>query len=345
MERMKMRKQQSSELSPPGQGWFSSMKQRAFAWLRVGVYLFCVQAVVGWGLWRMGSARAAEALDQWGRALVDQLGEHFVGDVQPLRINGQQMFFSSVEIEQPLKEVLDVLEQHCQDQSPPSFRQLGHLPPQVGATVVPEGLRDISRWGIARVDTADGLAGHVACFSQGQREEDSFEKLVERITQFSVSGDLSALGEARYFVARKLSDTKTQALSIWTEGPFYLTAMFPETGDAPGEDSVLIPRPPASTRLFSAGPADRPYALRIYESERSPEEIHDFYERELSRLGFEERLASPDDVLRDEFRAYTRGAVGVYVTLGEPEEGVTPVTVVETGSLGFAEANVGGPER
>jgi hypothetical protein len=63
--------------------------------------------------------------------------------------------------------------------------------------------------------------------------------------------------------------------TMWTEDSFNLQRiMMPEgTDDAPGTDSPTVGRPPSSQRFFSATITGTPYAMRMYSSTATPENV------------------------------------------------------------------------
>ncbi|HTV21986.1 MAG TPA: hypothetical protein VMG12_25025, partial [Polyangiaceae bacterium] len=162
----------------------------------------------------------------------------------------------------------------------------------------------------------------------------------ERALRFVETGDLSEVGDARYFLARKVNEQRTQVLSVWTEGHFDLLGMFPAEGDAPGSDSPVVPRPPTARRTFSAIVPERPYTVRTYESRESREAVLQHYDNLMPAAGWVEQPTSEGDELRVLTRAFSRGDTVALVILDAVEDGELPVTLVEVGGEGFVHARV-----
>lgn len=97
--------------------------------------------------------------------------------------------------------------------------------------------------------------------------------------------DLGTLGDLRFVTVSRggaeLGESHvTKVVSLWTDGTFRLSSLEPPLrGDAPSSDSTLVPRPPNSTRLFTAEAADAPYAVRIDETNTAPAQALAFYDR------------------------------------------------------------------
>jgi hypothetical protein len=88
-----------------------------------------------------------------------------------------------------------------------------------------------------------------------------------------------------------------------------LDAMFPMTGDAPGDDLAGVPRPAGSRRAFSATVLETGHAVRIYEAER--EQI----DAQMTQAGWKLAVAG-------EVRLYIRDGERVLVTTDGAPSGV-----------------------
>jgi hypothetical protein len=314
--------------------------KRQFAGLiRVSTYLTVVGAVCAFCLARAASARIDEAVQQFGQGLLQKLGPHIIGQTQQLLVNGQRVLFSSQVSERPLAATLDELQRHCDSVASPALAAISTLPGAAQRKDLLAGLEDPRRLTTDRYDTLDHAMGQVACIAHPQAGAD-LERALERALRFLETGDLSEVGDARYFLARKVTEQRTQVLSIWTEGRFDLLGMFPAEGDAPGSDSPVVPRPPMARRTFSALVPDRPYTVRVYESRETREAILNHYDRLMPAEGWVERPTSDGDELRVLTRAFSRGDTVAFVILDAAREGDTPVTLVEVGGEGFVHAAV-----
>jgi hypothetical protein len=314
------------------------LKRRLLGWIRVSTYLTVVAAACGFCLSRAASARVDEAVQRFGESLVRQLGPELVGQPQELLVNGQRVMFSSQVIDRPMAAALDALSRHCQSVASPALAAVAELPATARDGIL-AGLDSPARLAIEQHETDDHALAQIACIAHPQ-DGASLERVLERMLEFVASGDLSAIGDARYFLARKLAPERTQVISIWTEGRFDLGGMFPSESDAPGSDSLAVPRPLEARRTFSALIPERPYAVRMYESRQSQEAILRHYDELMTSAGWVERPTSEGDELRELTRAFSREDTVAFVILDVSQQGVTPVTLLEVGGKGFVQATV-----
>jgi hypothetical protein len=233
---------------------------------RVIFYLGCVNLVLT-GLWvSHARAQVEQSLQRGGLELLQQLGPELTGDAQEVRLNGQSMFLSSRVLKQRgVAEVLTAVERHCQKP------EAG--PPRIGDTAVPDDANwDFGRLLISRLEDPEKRSGQVACLASPDRDR-SFDGFTKRLARFAQKFDLAELGQMRYAVARHDAvGNRTHLLLVWSEGSLSVPALFPAEGDAPGSDSAVAPRPPAAVRVLSAEVPDHPYALRLYDTDRSFQE-------------------------------------------------------------------------
>ncbi len=298
-------------------------------------------------------AHAEEVIKRTGLTLLEQLGPTLIGEPHVATINGQRMSLASQSTALHVDQVLGRIQQHCRERSGGLAHELGTLPGASEALQgLPEGLRDPSAWLTSRQTDRDGRSGQVVCIARAD-SGGGLGGLTDRIKAFAESGDVAAIGDARYVVARRDETAKsTQVLAMWTEGSFNIPSMFPSSGDAPGSDSRYVPRPPGSRRVLTAEISEHPYALRMYDSPQPDLEVLTFYERQLRDRGY--RLhelpttdAAPALDLSEHVRAFSKeGAAVIVVTSRTPGE-QTGVSLIEMGSLGFAKATAssGGAQR
>lgn len=289
-------------------------------------------------------ASADEAVKRSGLALLQQLGPELVGEPEVATINGQRMSLGAKVTPLGVEPVLGRFEQYCHENSGGLAQELNAMPATAAALdKLPSGLRDPSAWLTSRQTATDGKAGQVACVAR-KGSGGGLQGLMDRILAFTDSGDLGELGDARYVVARR--DEKagnTLVLAMWTEGSFNIPAMFPETGDAPGSDSRHLPRPPASRRVLTAEIGDHPYALRMYDTKQTHAEVLKFYEQQMQPRGFRQHELPPTDAsgeldLNQHVRAFSKDGVAVVVVTNDTPEDQTGVSLIEMGSVGFANA-------
>jgi hypothetical protein len=307
--------------------------------IRVSTYLTVVGGVAAFFLARAASARLDEAVQQFGQGLLEKLGPDIIGEAQEIHVNGERVFFSSQVSDRALSTTLGELQRHCDSAASPALAALSSLPAHPQLDELLGGLEDPRRLTTDRYDTADHAMGQVACIAHPQDGAD-LEEALGRTLRFLETGDVSEVGDARYFLARKVDEQRTQVLSVWTEGRFDLLGMFPAEGDAPGSDSPVVPRPPAARRTFSAVLPGRSYTVRAYESLETRLAILDHYDHGMSLAGWQERPTSEGDELRVLVRAFSRGDTLAFVILDAARDGQTPVTLLELGGEGFVHAAV-----
>lgn len=282
-------------------------------------------------------ADAEKDAQRVGLELLKQLGPIVTERPEAVTINGQRMFFSSKSTPLAVPEVVERLERHCQSSTATLKREFEKLPAAAQANM-PKLLRDPSRWMLASSKTEDDKVGQVACLAR-EGDGGGIRAFLDRVADFTEHGDVSKLGEMRYVVARRPEGaTSTLVLVMWTEGSFKLPAMFPKTGDAPGRDSHVVPRPPDSVRVLTAEVGAHPYALRMYDTERSHREVLASYEQVMKDRGFT-RYELPkqhaDLDLNQFVGAYAKDSGGVVVVVNDTPEGKTGVSLIELGGSGF----------
>lgn len=259
---------------------------------------------------------------------------------QAMQINGQRMHLAARVTALPVSEVLSLFERDCHEHAGGLGAELAKLPAEKRGAI-PKELRDPSRW-LTLKEEPDERGGHVACFTRASQSE-SLKSFIARLSAFAKTGELAELGDAHYVVARRDERTKrTQVLALWTEGSFNVLDMFPASGDAPGRDSELAPRPPAAVRVLSAEAPDRPYALRMYDSRETAEHILAFYERSMRERGFTrvELTKSAELDLNRFAQTFEKDGRAVIVVVGVTPEQKSGVNLIEMGSSGFATAEV-----
>ena len=288
-------------------------------------------------------AAAEEAAKRSGLELLEQIGPALVGPPEVALINGQRMSLASKSTPLSVEQVLERFGQHCREHSAGLAGEIAALPNGAAALAkLPEELRDPARWLTSETIAQDGHAGQIACLAR-RGSGSGLKGLVERVLSFTESGDLAEIGDARYVVARRdPASGQTHVLAMWTEGKFNIPQMFASSGDAPGTDSEHVPRPPDARRVLSAAMARRSYALRMYDTQRTGEEVLSFYERELAPRGFRLHLLprqSAELDLNDHVRTFSKDGVAVIVVTTRTPADQTGVSIIEMGSFGFSKAS------
>jgi hypothetical protein len=311
--------------------------------LRVASFLAAANLTLSALLLPQARANAEEAVKRGGLSLLQQLGPSLIGSPEVATINGQHMSLASKTTPLSIEQVLGRFQQHCSDNSGGLAEELRALPESAALLErLPVALRDAAGWSGSRELADDGKSGHLACVTR-KDSGGGVKGLFERVLAFAETGDVSAIGDPRYVVARRDEKSgQTHVLAMWTEGSFNIPAMFPDEGDAPGSDSRYVPRPPGSRRVLTAEIADHPYAMRMYDTEKSHAEVLGYYEKQLAPRGFRlNPLPAADDAeldLSEHVRAFSKDGVAVIVVTNVTPAEQTGVTLIEMGSLGFAKA-------
>lgn len=305
---------------------FLAFKRRLWGSLRVAVYLFVVAGLALGLLSTRADAKLGEKSLALGKDLLP-LADVLDG-ATALRLNGEVINFSMTVLEgTSVKQVLDRVQAQCEKHPGPLAREslalIEHLPQALPGA---DALRQLlSKLAVTREEN-DGQ-GAVLCFTS---DDSTARKNFAEV--FEATHDLGALGKLRYVMAGQGSSSQneqhlTRVISLWTEGQFRLDKLVPPaTGDAPGSDSQLLPRPPGSVRVFSAETVGAPYSVRIYETDATTEQVLAFYDQAmagwstLSMAGYEKTA-----------RGYIKDSQPLLLQLSQSES-KTLVTLSEVGA-------------
>ena len=292
--------------------------------VRVTAYATFLTLVLG-----VVAARTVHAHAERGAlALGEKLLELSAGEenVHELSINGQQVFVASAQTSRGLAEVLDRFERSCDDHADGMVDDLRDL---AGALERPAQTSGFAGVGVLR-DVRDGR-GVVACFATGHSSD--ARDLAARLDRFATTTDLADLGHLRYVAARTLESGATQVVATWTSGPVKLSAMFPEHGDAAGDDPAAAPRP-AGTRMLSARDRFAPYGVFLYASSGTPAAALAAYRTTMTAQHFVELPAIAERA--PEATAYERPGLDVFVTAQPMDDGTTLLSIIELPANGVA---------
>ena len=258
-----------------------ALRRRVFGTLRVALYMTLVAIAITVLSVQRVSAQIDEQSFKFAKDLLPMAD--LLEGATGLRLNGETINLSvTVLPNTPVRQVLDRVEENCRKNPGAFARTMQALAREVPAEV--PGREHIQRAfetaALSR-EESDGQ-GAVLCFtSNGSPQRSSVLEWED--------GDLGALGNLRYVVAAPGSEKigeqhSTRVISLWTEGSFRLEHLAPPAvGDAPGSDSTVVPRPPRSTRVFTAEAVGAAYAVRLYETDDSPEAVLSFYDKVLER--------------------------------------------------------------
>ena len=200
-------------------------------------------------LWlKTAEARFGEMLEGFGAALPQQLGASRLNSApRSLVVNGLNLRLVTATTTESVRAVLDRIEARCRARG-------GIAAPEHFRSALPSVMS-----GAFRNDTERG--GVLACIDSGRPI--ALAEVADRLRAVSTTGDLEALGQLRYVLARR-HEGKTTLLILWTEGPLPILRAFSQDGDAPGHDPAGIPRPQGSRRILSGSEMGMPYALTVY---------------------------------------------------------------------------------
>lgn len=243
------------------------------------VLLVAVFGAVLAGGWAYHGARAqvSESLWDLGSQMMRYAESRNQDAPRDLVLNGQVIRLSSGTADRSTREVLDFFEARCAEVD-------GNLGEELAALRRdhPEAFpASASATPVLRED--DGRQGYVACMELDP--EMTTAELTRRLARFGETGDVADIGEMR-FVFVEGSGERTHFVAMWTNGSFNLNRMFPEEGDAPGQDADGIPRPPRSRRVLSSWERGEPYSISVYETRDDEADLERFYRRELARGGW-----------------------------------------------------------
>ncbi|HMJ10230.1 MAG TPA: hypothetical protein VK524_02435 [Polyangiaceae bacterium] len=308
--------------------------------MRVFAYLFCINALLSVYSLRRATAAVEQKAENAGLQLLEQVGPLVVGPPQQMSINGQRMFLASKSTPLSVKEVLDRFDRHCRPNAAALGDTLAELPAHALAHL-PKDFRDPSRWLMARGENGDGRLGQIACLARRQGD-DGIRSLLNRLSAFATTFDVSRLGDMRYVTARRSAESNTtHVLTMWTQGKFDISAMFPEQGDVPGRDPFDAPRPPESVRVLSAEVTEQPYALHMYDTPQEKPRILAFYAEQMVRRGYAAHPLMDERAgvnLNEHARVFIKHDATVLVITSPTPDGKTGVSLVEMGSAGHISA-------
>jgi len=277
--------------------------------LRVSLGLVFVAACFGVIAVRATYARAADAGLDFGEELRQMternLSGDLTGEVYQLAVNGQPFDSSNIATSRPMREVLDYFQDQCTNNGDGLGDSLQHL-----RRTVRELPRTAGHPGfmIVRKDAED--RGFVFCM--GADHELSTKEKIERINLLASTGDLGQVGDVRYVAVAK-DPGGSSTTSMWTHGTFNINAMFPKSGDAPGEDLGAVPRPAGSRRILTGLIVGAPFGVNAYEFPGAPKAAMAAVDSKLAATGW--KAVSIPDMNTKGARFYSLGnAMDVVVT-------------------------------
>lgn len=256
--------------------------------LRLSVFIAVIYVVGSLFVVRAANAEVEEIMLGFGAEMMQFPGATDGDEVRSLVVNGQAILFRTQVTELPMAEVLAHYEAACMQRDGRFAEQIAELQldPRVGAG---DGeARDFD--GTMMLDLEDH--GFVACLDMGE-DEVGAEGVLDRVTNFLETGDLSRVGHMRYVYVQPQPDTEgsntegSHIVSVWTDGELNLFEMFPSDGDSPGRNVSDVPRPPQSQRMLDAHEADEPYGISVFASQEADLDVlQAFYQEALPDQGW-----------------------------------------------------------
>lgn len=288
--------------------------------LRMAAY-----SVFAFGALAAAASRSVYAdVREMGLGIGHQLAklEDLTGGAYLIRVNGAELHRASVHTPQSTGEVLNRYEAYCRE-SPGALGQAMRDIPSALADRVDLPKDSAMRASVVRDERAD--RGMVACFVDDPSAPP--ELLTDKLRAVAETGDLSKLGRFRYVFAERSTGESggTHVVTFWSDGELNVQKMFPASGDAPGSDSALAPRPAGSRRTLSASVDGYPAAVRIYESQSSRATIERSFDETLRAKGF----TKVETKSSSRGAAYLRGDNAEIIVSFIESERRTTVTIVE----------------
>ena len=249
---------------------------------------------------------------------------------ESISFNGAHFYFANQVVDAPLETVLAGAQSLCSKDGADIKRDLGATLNGVPASVLAPSLlaqADFSTLLTTVRKTEKG--GEVACWVR--REHSANRTVMERISAFAQSFDMSEFGSLQFMHADAMGPNKTMVRMVWSQGKLAMREMFPENQDTPGYDLALLPRPPGSFRVVSAHVEGAKHDLVSYQSAQTPEQLDAFYATEMKKLGWEEAdLGERTESERQEYsqHAYRRAGRTAVLAL-TPGDEFTDATFIE----------------
>ncbi|MGO8998629.1 MAG: hypothetical protein ACLQVI_35350 [Polyangiaceae bacterium] len=311
----------------PWERWlsFRRWRDRTLALLRLtayAVFALFVSAAVGT---RVVLADLREGTLQAGRELAS-LGD-VLGTTKTIFINGATMNVSNALTSETPKEVLDRFETVCRAHPQFLARALEDIPATLQDKVTAAVPNESVRLGVMRTE-ANG-DGALTCFMDDRPW--TVKDIPTRLKAFSKSYDLSEFGRLRYVYATSLPQGTTRVTTVWSDSSVSLKEMFPAKGDAAGEDTTVVARPPSSRRILSAAAAQVPFGVYLYDSTLNKQALREYYDAQMKSLGW---VAANGGVERKNTVVYVADAGNMlYLTL-TPKDRHTLVAATQTTRTG-----------
>ncbi len=240
--------------------------------LRVAGVLVAAHVVLALFCLHRAEAAITEAFLAASRPFLSLPGMQTGGE-QSVQMNGVEFRAQSMSVPLSWRRILDAAAKQCGAQG--------------GIKLVPEVIKKLAAEdtegraqellsGVLRLE-GEG-EGILVCLDADAKH--SLKDWTQNLQRFAQTHDLALFGRPRYVRVQRTSEGASVLLTVWAVGDLNFDHMFPKAADAPGRDSDLLPRPPASRRLLSAQTLAG-LSVASYESQQKPAEILEFYKSTL----------------------------------------------------------------
>ncbi|MET0387045.1 MAG: hypothetical protein ABW321_13850 [Polyangiales bacterium] len=248
---------------------------------RLALFLTLVTLLSAWWKIRTVSAEIDERSLEIGRR-ISQLDSAYDPEkgTSTIRMNGQRLAITSVSSDDAISAILDRFSDMCAKHAGGMTEYIAEL--NAKGAKVPDHVA--KRFGVLRAQ-AEEREGTAACFANDSAG--GVFELLERAEQAVSTGDFSALGQLRYVYAHKNPNSPTtHVLTVLSLGALPVEEMFPDDGDAPGDDLVPGLRPPSARRVLAAELEGTQQRAVAYEAKVSAEVALRAYDSGLPARGF-----------------------------------------------------------
>jgi hypothetical protein len=201
--------------------------------VRLTAYLTVVGVVLGGVGVRVAVAKSGKAALAIGEQL-DEVAVTTGGTT--LSVNGMPLHLASALLNAPLSAVLDRAQRACETHADGLADDLSDMEASFARAPSERGFPGLAILRDVREDR-----GVVVCFAPGVQTSSS--DAMKRFMRFAETRDINDVGELRYVAAHTDEAGKTRVTATWSAGPMPLETLFPDEGDAPGEDPMTAPRP------------------------------------------------------------------------------------------------------
>jgi hypothetical protein len=255
-------------------------KLSAKPWLRAQACLAAMGAVLFAGSATYATYRAKDS--------ATQLGSEILRSVEPqgdevIDFNGARFHFSAGVVGEGVQAVVARATQICEQENQDMARELGPALSRLPASALVGQKLEASQL-LTLKNSDSSSVGEVGCW---RRRSGTAKRFMERVKRFAESGDLAELGSLSYVRAERHGE-KTLVRALWSEGRLAMTSLFPEQGDAPGEDLHDVPRPSGATRILSARVLGTARHVVGYDTALPASQLNQFYTSELAKNGWHE---------------------------------------------------------